>query len=212
MLASAPRVVQGNPRCPSKSVRGVVPVRCPGLCATFSKRRNQSSFLRASSTEIPSVSKSEDGENGRGRVELAGNNQTEEQAQRRIGVVERKTKETSVYVKLNLDGTGQCDAVCGVPFLEHMLDVRSFLFICLPVCLPVLVSFILLFVFFVSPFKTRPQRLVELCHILTTDTDAVFFYLLLLCVLVSVCVFLVLLSLSLSLSHTLTANSVPRSD
>lgn len=34
----------------------------------------------------------------------------------------KKTKETSVYVKLNLDGTGQCDAVCGVPFLEHMLD------------------------------------------------------------------------------------------
>jgi len=123
MLASTPRVVRGTPRCPSKSVRGAVPVRCPRLCATFSKRRNQSSsFLRASSTEIPSVSKSEDGENGRGRGELAGNNQTEAQEQGRIGVVERKTKETSVYVKLNLDGTGQCDAVCGVPFLEHMLD------------------------------------------------------------------------------------------
>ena len=137
MLASTPRVVRGTPRCPSKSVRGAVPVRCPRLCATFSKRRNQSSsFLRASSTEIPSVSKSEDGENGRGRGELAGNNQTEAQEQGRIGVVERKTKETSVYVKLNLDGTGQCDAVCGVPFLEHMLDVRSFLFFCLPASLP----------------------------------------------------------------------------
>jgi|APGre2960657423_1045063.scaffolds.fasta_scaffold216411_1 hypothetical protein len=44
---------------------------------------------------------------------------------RRVGHVERKTKETSVSVTLDLDGTGVCHAASGIPFLDHMLDVRA---------------------------------------------------------------------------------------
>ncbi|XP_039773962.1 imidazoleglycerol-phosphate dehydratase 3, chloroplastic-like isoform X3 [Panicum virgatum] len=40
----------------------------------------------------------------------------------RIGEVKRVTKETNVYVKINLDGTGVADCSTGIPFLDHMLD------------------------------------------------------------------------------------------
>lgn len=37
------------------------------------------------------------------------------------------TKETNVFVKINLDGSGIADSNTSIPFLDHMLDVR-----CLP--------------------------------------------------------------------------------
>src|SRR5689334_18939778 len=37
--------------------------------------------------------------------------------------VRRKTKETDVRVKLNLDGTGKSRITIGLPFLEHMLEL-----------------------------------------------------------------------------------------
>jgi len=37
--------------------------------------------------------------------------------------VRRKTKETDVRVKLNLDGTGKSKIAIGLPFLEHMLEL-----------------------------------------------------------------------------------------
>ena len=37
--------------------------------------------------------------------------------------VHRKTKETDVRVKLNLDGSGRSKISIGVPFLEHMLEL-----------------------------------------------------------------------------------------
>ncbi|KAK2080158.1 Imidazoleglycerol-phosphate dehydratase 1, chloroplastic [Prototheca wickerhamii] len=40
----------------------------------------------------------------------------------RVGSVSRKTKETSVEIKINLDGTGVADVASGIPFLDHMLD------------------------------------------------------------------------------------------
>jgi imidazoleglycerol-phosphate dehydratase len=39
----------------------------------------------------------------------------------RQATVSRTTGETDVQVSLNLDGTGQCDAKTGIPFLDHML-------------------------------------------------------------------------------------------
>jgi len=36
--------------------------------------------------------------------------------------VERNTRETSVAVTVNLDGTGRAELETGVPFLEHMLE------------------------------------------------------------------------------------------
>ena len=41
----------------------------------------------------------------------------------RLADVRRKTKETDVRVKLNLDGSGQSQISIGVPFLEHMLEL-----------------------------------------------------------------------------------------
>ena len=40
----------------------------------------------------------------------------------RTAEVERKTKETQIRVRLNLDGTGIAKLATGIPFLEHMLD------------------------------------------------------------------------------------------
>jgi imidazoleglycerol-phosphate dehydratase len=37
--------------------------------------------------------------------------------------VRRKTKETDVRVKLNLDGSGKSKIAIGLPFLEHMLEL-----------------------------------------------------------------------------------------
>ena len=40
----------------------------------------------------------------------------------RTAEVERKTKETQIRVRLNLDGKGVAKLATGIPFLEHMLD------------------------------------------------------------------------------------------
>ena len=40
----------------------------------------------------------------------------------RSGRVERATKETSVLVEIDLDGTGRVDVATGVGFFDHMLD------------------------------------------------------------------------------------------
>ncbi|MCC3304065.1 imidazoleglycerol-phosphate dehydratase HisB [Sneathiella sp. HT1-7] len=43
----------------------------------------------------------------------------------RVGTVKRKTKETSIEVELNLDGTGVYDVKTGIGFLDHMLEQLS---------------------------------------------------------------------------------------
>lgn len=40
----------------------------------------------------------------------------------RIAEVSRKTGETDIVVKLDLDGSGACDISTGVPFFDHMLN------------------------------------------------------------------------------------------
>ena len=39
--------------------------------------------------------------------------------------IERRTKETEVIVKMNLDGSGAYDIDCPIPFLRHMLETLS---------------------------------------------------------------------------------------
>src|SRR6476620_2780306 len=41
----------------------------------------------------------------------------------RLADIRRKTKETDVRVKLNLDGSGKSQISIGLPFLEHMLEL-----------------------------------------------------------------------------------------
>ncbi len=43
-------------------------------------------------------------------------------SRRRAGAVERRTSETSIHVRLDLDGSGRGTIDTGVPFLDHMLD------------------------------------------------------------------------------------------
>ena len=41
----------------------------------------------------------------------------------RTAEIERKTNETSIYVKWNLDGTGYGQIETGIPFMDHMLTL-----------------------------------------------------------------------------------------
>jgi imidazoleglycerol-phosphate dehydratase len=43
----------------------------------------------------------------------------------RIASVERKTNETEITLRLNLDGSGQSDISTGIPFFDHMLTLFS---------------------------------------------------------------------------------------
>lgn len=40
----------------------------------------------------------------------------------RVGTVHRATKETSIDLSIELDGTGRTDVSTGIPFYDHMLD------------------------------------------------------------------------------------------
>ena len=45
---------------------------------------------------------------------------------KRIGFVNRKTKETDISIELNLDGSGKGEINSGIGFLDHMLELFSF--------------------------------------------------------------------------------------
>ena len=43
----------------------------------------------------------------------------------RTAQIRRKTKETRIELRLNLDGHGKADVATGIPFFDHMLDLVS---------------------------------------------------------------------------------------
>ncbi|MFC0220785.1 imidazoleglycerol-phosphate dehydratase [Pseudochelatococcus lubricantis] len=43
----------------------------------------------------------------------------------RAATVERRTKETDVFISLDLDGTGRAEITTGVGFFDHMLDLLA---------------------------------------------------------------------------------------
>lgn len=47
-------------------------------------------------------------------------------ATKRIATIKRKTKETSIQLKFELDGKGVSDIQTGIPFFDHMLTLFAF--------------------------------------------------------------------------------------
>lgn len=43
----------------------------------------------------------------------------------RISTIQRKTKETQIELRLNLDGRGKSQVSTGIPFFDHMMDLVS---------------------------------------------------------------------------------------
>ena len=52
-------------------------------------------------------------------------NKSTETKKTRCAEIERKTAETQVSVKLNLDGEGKCEIETGIGFLDHMLTLLA---------------------------------------------------------------------------------------
>ena len=52
-------------------------------------------------------------------------NKSTEMKKARCAEIKRKTAETQISVKLNLDGEGKCDISTGVGFLDHMLTLLA---------------------------------------------------------------------------------------
>src|SRR3989338_3260670 len=51
---------------------------------------------------------------------------TEKKIKKREAVIKRKTKETDIFGKLVIDGTGKTNIKTGIGFLDHMLDLFAF--------------------------------------------------------------------------------------
>ena len=52
-------------------------------------------------------------------------NKSTETKMARCAEIKRKTAETQISVKLNLDGEGKCDIATGIGFLDHMLTLLA---------------------------------------------------------------------------------------
>lgn len=101
------RPVQPSGRTTRSSGRGIASLK-PGQTPRQSRRRTPS----ATNGSVPSGEEEQ-------RVPALSN------AGRRVGRVERTTKETSVDISIDLDGTGKCTVDTPIPFLNHMIEVRG---------------------------------------------------------------------------------------
>src|SRR5512136_2548 len=61
-----------------------------------------------------------------GRTLSGGSDEDETMKRHRRAEVRRETKETSVVLKLNLDGSGKHSIATGVPFFDHMLSLLAY--------------------------------------------------------------------------------------
>ena len=61
-----------------------------------------------------------------GRTRSSGSDEDETMKRHRRAEVRRETKETSVVLKLNLDGSGKHSIATGVPFFDHMLSLLAY--------------------------------------------------------------------------------------
>jgi len=61
-----------------------------------------------------------------GRTLPSGSDEDETMKRRRKTEVKRETKETSVLLKLNLDGSGKHSITTGIPFFDHMLTLLAY--------------------------------------------------------------------------------------
>jgi len=98
----------------------------PSLCSTRISRNGGFQLAIPATTAKTSSSKLlASNQRGVSRVSaVAANGVATDEAQQisRVGTVSRETKETSVEVSIDLDGTGICECDTGIPFLDHMLD------------------------------------------------------------------------------------------
>ena len=49
----------------------------------------------------------------------------EKKIHKRVSSVNRKTNETQIEIKVNLDGSGENSITTGLPFLDHMIQQLS---------------------------------------------------------------------------------------
>jgi len=61
-----------------------------------------------------------------GRTLSGGSDEDETMKRHRRSEVRRETKETSVVLKLNLDGSGKHSIATGIPFFDHMLSLLAY--------------------------------------------------------------------------------------
>ncbi len=61
-----------------------------------------------------------------GRTLSSGSDEDETMKRDRRAEVRRKTKETDIALKLNLDGSGKHSVTTGVPFFDHMLSLMAY--------------------------------------------------------------------------------------
>ncbi|CAN0890661.1 Imidazoleglycerol-phosphate dehydratase 2, chloroplastic [Linum grandiflorum] len=86
----------------------------------FSSTRSRINPQLVSTKPPPSRAAAQMGDNGSSSTSTA--SQLVSVGGARCGEVKRVTKETDVFVRINLDGTGIADSSSGIPFLDHMLD------------------------------------------------------------------------------------------